>query len=1086
MKGYIVLALTVLAGVLLSCNAFGYYLLNLSAPENVSEVAGNFNFVGTDGWNYSLSAVAQDVQHCVDLYDVGLDSRFRSVIRGNIPGLWPQSYSENCSNHILFEFACGNEINRTLNANGVAGLKGSLGIDDAAFNRSGLIFSTAAWPTIFDKFKAPKLADCSDGRLLWNCSSDVNCSNGRQWSIYCDGQNVVMDAITSAFCIAPGTNSGCGMNVVKSVAVDCGGKGCNMSSGECFTSRPSEPCVTQLDGTACVDASGNGGVCSGGSCYVDQLKLGLVLYAPFDDGTANDKSGNQNNGVPQNGTYLCPECGIRNSGAAQFDGYNDYINLTNSSKASSSLPAGTANRTMCVWAKPNSVTGGTTAAYGNPSTNNAMYINMPSGTLTLNGGGHGNDISFTNFWNIGVWKHACLVYNGTNASLYGNGQNVVLLTAKPWSLVRSKAYIGRYVNDGMYWNGTIDEVRIYNRTLNDSEIFRLYNMSCPIACYSDADCVPNMFCTNAGRCDAKCLGEVLHFSFNDSTQPVPDLSGRGYQGIVNGAAWTAGGKVGGAYVFNGTNTNITARYFPRLSNYTMSAWINPAVLPQGNRGIIYDGYGTAGWGIFSDAAGNLVSRISNGAAASNLNVDLFNAQYYTGWHHIVLTDNSTTRKFYRDGLLVYSGTNSLVNKEYGANLSIGTSGSTGVFNGSIDDVRIFNYALNDSQVFNLYCPSLNVTCNSDSDCDDGNPETADHCRIVGCDKKCVRGRLVTYVTYAGSYINIMTYDPATTQKSLVYSSTTSKSMPKGYGDILIWYEGNSEFWYYNLTDGSRHMLSKDNSNAVYGSRNNHDISRNWIVWTNSSEGDIVMCDLRLNGQQGGCLENDRRSIIYDRSGSMPYDSDFSIYDDTLAMINTTGSYKNKITVCNLSLNGHDGGCLAGDHKIVYTLSNSIAVEGLSLHADILTFTYGGCGTGCDIYMLNLSSGVTTPITIDNGGYLHNRYSNIIDKGIIVWNHEDDSIPFSWVYMCNLSLNGQQGGCLGTDAKIIADSTDALGNTHAYGSEIVWDGCDAVRMCSTEKNGQLGGCVDTAQKIFVDGNLCLATDGSAEQSYIFRS
>ena len=79
MKGYL-LVLMVLAGIFLSSSVFGFGLLNLSSPQNFTEVGGSFMFVGAEGWNYSLVGVAGDVGNCVDLYDVGLDSRCPVVV----------------------------------------------------------------------------------------------------------------------------------------------------------------------------------------------------------------------------------------------------------------------------------------------------------------------------------------------------------------------------------------------------------------------------------------------------------------------------------------------------------------------------------------------------------------------------------------------------------------------------------------------------------------------------------------------------------------------------------------------------------------------------------------------------------------------------------------------------------------------------------------------------------------------------------------------------------------------------------------------------------------------------------------------
>jgi len=157
-------------------------------------------------------------------------------------------------------------------------------------------------------------------------------------------------------------------------------------------------------------------------------------------------------------------------GAYVFDGSNDYINLSNPS----SFPNGILARTMCAWAKTNTVAAGTRwiASYGKATTSQAMSIGMVG--TTLYGSGYSDTITYSNFWSTDVWNHICLVYNGTYASLYTNGL-MVNSTAKTWNLVRDKAYIGRLVTGNEYWNGTIDEVSIFNHTLSAQEINASYN-----------------------------------------------------------------------------------------------------------------------------------------------------------------------------------------------------------------------------------------------------------------------------------------------------------------------------------------------------------------------------------------------------------------------------------------------------------------------------------------------------------------------------------------------------------------------------------------------------------------------------------
>jgi hypothetical protein len=97
-----------------------------------------------------------------------------------------------------------------------------------------------------------------------------------------------------------------------------------------------------------------------------------------------------------------------------------------------------------------------------------MFIGI-NGT-SLYGGGYGDDVFMSDFWEVGVWHHICLTYDGSMARLYADGIQVAS-EAKTWNLALGRAHIGRQVNDAAeFWDGVIDDVRIYNRVLTPAEI----------------------------------------------------------------------------------------------------------------------------------------------------------------------------------------------------------------------------------------------------------------------------------------------------------------------------------------------------------------------------------------------------------------------------------------------------------------------------------------------------------------------------------------------------------------------------------------------------------------------------------------
>jgi hypothetical protein len=160
----------------------------------------------------------------------------------------------------------------------------------------------------------------------------------------------------------------------------------------------------------------------------------LVGWWKLDEGSGNnalDFSGHGNHGELRGGPqWVSGYDGI----ALEFDGSDDYVNFSNPSGWAS----GTSARSMCGWGKTDTVAGGWRwiAAYGSPGTSQAMFIGI----------------------------------NG--ADLYGGGYGINVATeSKDWNLVLSRAHIGQQVNDAAeFWDGVVDDVRIYNKTLTQDEI----------------------------------------------------------------------------------------------------------------------------------------------------------------------------------------------------------------------------------------------------------------------------------------------------------------------------------------------------------------------------------------------------------------------------------------------------------------------------------------------------------------------------------------------------------------------------------------------------------------------------------------
>jgi len=225
-----------------------------------------------------------------------------------------------------------------------------------------------------------------------------------------------------------------------------------------------------------------------GVVYIDDIRLypnaveyltptepdtaGLLAHHAL-DGDASDGSGNGYDGV-ENGE---PTYGAGVDGQAiQLDGIDDFVDFGEPAD----WPAGLSPRSMCAWGMTSSVDAGFRwmMAYGSPATGQAMFIGM-NGT-GLYGGGYADDVITADFWTLQEWHHVALTYDGTTARLYADGVEVAS-GAKDWNLVPSRAHIGRQVNDvAEFWDGMIDEARLYDRVLSVEEIAWLAGRRTPM------------------------------------------------------------------------------------------------------------------------------------------------------------------------------------------------------------------------------------------------------------------------------------------------------------------------------------------------------------------------------------------------------------------------------------------------------------------------------------------------------------------------------------------------------------------------------------------------------------------------------
>ncbi|MCX6775876.1 MAG: DNRLRE domain-containing protein [Candidatus Micrarchaeota archaeon] len=223
-------------------------------------------------------------------------------------------------------------------------------------------------------------------------------------------------------------------------------------------------------------------------------QAGLVGYWKFDENTgsyAADSSGNENLGTLVNSPTWAGSFNYQTPYALNFNGESNTVVLTTTINSIPLNFTATSNFTLCARASPTSWLSGSGTTYtiiGN--------ANLTGGKQAITIGWMGNHTFFRIRDDSGIivdtygslevlnsWIHICGVKSGTGYYLYENGVQVNSSTAtlsgsvvdwtEPW-------YIASMRGTGGWINGTIDEVKVWNRSLLAAEIMNESFHYCPL------------------------------------------------------------------------------------------------------------------------------------------------------------------------------------------------------------------------------------------------------------------------------------------------------------------------------------------------------------------------------------------------------------------------------------------------------------------------------------------------------------------------------------------------------------------------------------------------------------------------------
>ncbi len=200
---------------------------------------------------------------------------------------------------------------------------------------------------------------------------------------------------------------------------------------------------------------------------------------------------------------------------------------------------------------------------------------------------------------------------------------------------------------------------------------------------------------------------VSYWAFNEGTGTVAaDSSGYGNNAnLVNGPIWITG-KSGKALQFDGTNdyaVKTSAVGIPSRSPFSVVAWVNGKSFSNPKWSDIIRKEGS--WAVQIGPTNNLnleitgkQDTISNVVVPTNV------------WTHIAVTFEGTTVKYYKNGVLGDTRTQTNIPNAGLNKIDIGGYTSWGTYlNGALDNVKIYNRALSAAEISADYLNSGTTT-----------------------------------------------------------------------------------------------------------------------------------------------------------------------------------------------------------------------------------------------------------------------------------------------------------------------------------------------------------------------------------------
>jgi chitodextrinase len=301
---------------------------------------------------------------------------------------------------------------------------------------------------------------------------------------------------------------------------------------------------------------------------------------------------------------------------------------------------------------------------------------------------------------VGTWTHVVMTHDGAKDIIYFNGVKVNEKNATG-TLDKTKHPLGigyDPIDNGSHFDGSLDDILIYNRALSAAEIAALF------ASQSAAPVVAGNLVA-----DYKMSGnaaDATAYNNHATTQNAQLTSDRF-------------GKANKAYAFNGVNQSLVAANSPQLGSAftTLSFWVKVNAFPaSGEVFILSNGGWQERWKVSMPNHGKPVfTTHSGGACCSDL--DSGTPLVVGTWTHVAMTHDGAKDVIYFNGVKVNekNSTGALDPTTKPLGIGFDPIDNNYFFDGSMDEVQVYNVALSAAEIAALYAAQNTAPTSSDTE-----------------------------------------------------------------------------------------------------------------------------------------------------------------------------------------------------------------------------------------------------------------------------------------------------------------------------------------------------------------------------------